>query len=217
MRALLDLLLPPRCAGCGLEGVLLCASCAAPLSRRLAEPAGAPLGLPADLPLGLLQLEWCAAYSGSVRAALQALKYRGERRLVEPLADALAERWLRAGAGGDTVTWVPVHRARLAERGFDQAQELAAAMAVRLRLPVIGSLERGQRTLAQHGLGQSARRHNIAGAFSVVESERARVAGRWLVVVDDIVTTGTTLTGCALPLWEAGAAGVSALCVARDR
>ena len=109
MRILVDLLLPPRCPGCGLEGILLCDHCARPLYRRLAEPPGAPLGVPASLPVGIVQLEWCAMYSGAIRDALHALKYRGERRLREPLAEALAARWGAAGAGGDLVTWVPVH------------------------------------------------------------------------------------------------------------
>ena len=85
---------------------------ARPLRRRLYEPAGRPLGLPAAMPAGLVQVEWCATFSGPVRTAIHALKYRGERRLVEPLAAALAERWQRAGAGGDLLTWAPVHPSR---------------------------------------------------------------------------------------------------------
>ncbi len=154
MRTLLDLLLPPHCPGCGQEGTLLCVRCSAPLRRRLEEPAGAPIGMPATMPPGLLQLEWCAMYSGSVRAALHALKYRGERRLAGPLAEALAERWLRVGRGGEVVTWVPVHTSRRRERGFDQAEVLARRMAAVLELPVAPLLERHQRTSAQHALGR---------------------------------------------------------------
>ena len=79
------------------------------------------------MPPGVLQLEWCATYSGPVRAALHALKYRGERRLAEPLATALARRWRRVGRGGEVVTWVPVHATRRRERGFDQAEALMTA------------------------------------------------------------------------------------------
>ena len=217
MRPLLELIVPPRCPGCGLEGSLLCQRCAAPLWRRLDEPPGTPLGLPAAMPGGLLQLEWCAAYSGSVRAVLHAFKYRGQRRLCEPLAEALAARWLRAGRGGELFTWVPVHGSRRRERGFDQAELLARATAARLGLPVARCLERQQRTVAQHGLGQAQRASNISEAFVAGPSVGAALRGRWIVVVDDILTTGATLSGCAQALLDGGAASVSGLTVARDR
>ena len=167
MRALLDLLLPPHCAGCGREGAVLCADCAKPLRRRLGEPAGVPIGLPALMPSGLVQLEWCAMFSGSVREAIHALKYGGERRLTGPLAAAMAERWLRAGVGSDLVTWVPVHETRRRERGFDQAQELARSLTGSLRLPVAACLERHQRTAAQHALDRQQRAASTAGVFHV--------------------------------------------------
>jgi ComF family protein len=217
MRALLDLVMPPRCAGCGREDAVLCARCRAPLRRRLEEPPGAPLGLPVALPPGILQLEWCAAYGGPVRAALQAYKYGGARRLREPLAEALAQRWRAAGRGGDVLTWVPVHASRRRERGFDQAEELARTMALQLGLPAAGCLQRRQRTAAQHALGQAQRASNTAGAFVAVPGAELDIAGRWVVVVDDIVTTGATLAGCAGALLEAGAGAVSAVTVARDR
>jgi ComF family protein len=217
MRALLDLVVPPRCGGCGQEDALLCERCRAPLRRRLHEPPGVPLGMPASLPPGVVQLEWCAAYSGPVRAALHAFKYRGERRLREPLAEELAARWRAAGRGGDVLTWVPVHASRRRERGFDQAEELARAMADRLGLPARPWLQRRQRTTAQHGLGQAERASNTAGVFTIAPGAEQDIAARWVVVVDDIVTTGATLAGCAAALTEAGAGAVSAVTVARDR
>ncbi|MBA2556106.1 MAG: hypothetical protein H0V12_01975, partial [Chloroflexi bacterium] len=97
MRAFLDLLLPPRCPGCGCEGEVLCGKCRRNLERRLDEPAGMPIGLPGTVPRGLVQLEWCASFTGPARAAIHALKYQGERRLAAPLGELLAARWLRAG------------------------------------------------------------------------------------------------------------------------
>jgi ComF family protein len=217
MRFLLDLLLPPVCPGCGREDAVLCAACRAPLWRRMHEPAGVPIGMPAALPAGLLQLEWCAMYSGPVRAAVHAFKYRGERRLSRPLGEALAERWTRAGRGGTLLTWVPVHPSRRRERGFDQAEELAMVAGGILGLQRARCLERRQRTRAQHGLGQQARAGNTAGAFEVAPAAAAMVAGSWVILVDDIVTTGATLAGCADALLAAGAAAVSAIAVARDR
>jgi ComF family protein len=217
VQAIFDLLVPPRCPGCGQEGTALCEACGRAFRRRLDEPPGLPLGMPATMPPGLLQLEWCATYSGPVRAAIAAFKYGGERRLATPLAAMLAERWARASAGGDLITWVPVHPTRRRERGFDQAELLARAMAGRLGLPVAGCLERFRRTTAQHGLGQAERAANLSGVFVVATAAQHLLRDRWVIVVDDILTTGATLSGCAAALLEARAAAVSAIALARDR
>lgn len=217
MRRALDLLLPPVCAGCGREGTPLCEPCSRPLGRRLAEPPGVPLGLVAPLPRGIVQLEWCAAFGGPVRDALHALKYRGERRLAPVLGQAMAERWRRAGRGGDILVPVPVHPARRRERGFDQAEDLAAAVSATLGLPWVAALERRTRTVAQHSLGRTERAANLGGAFGVRPDRRDRIAGRWVVLVDDVSTTGASLSECAGALRAAGALAVSGLTVARDR
>lgn len=180
------------------------------------EPAGSPLGLPADLPDGVLQFEWCAAFTGPVRAAVHALKYGGERRLVEPLAELMAERWRRTSRGGDLLVPVPVHAARRRERGFDQAEELARVVGRILNLEVATCLARQHRTTAQHSLGRTERARNVGHAFAVAP-RAAPVSGRWIVLVDDVMTTGATLSGCAAVLREGGARGVSALTLARER
>ena len=181
------------------------------------EPPGIPIGLATPLPAGLVQLEWCAAFTGPVRGAIHALKYRGERRLAEPLGAAIADRWVRAGRGGDLLVPVPVHQSRLRERGFDQADDLARVCGRRLGLPVIGALERRHRTMAQHSLGRLERAHNLGGAFGVRDRHRPQVAGRWVVLIDDVSTTGATLSGCAAALLAVDALAVSALTVARER
>lgn len=217
MKRVLDLLLPPTCPGCGHEGAAICARCLVDLQRRLHEPAGVPLGLRSDQPAGLVQLEWCAPYTGPARACVHALKYGGEMRLVDPLAELLAARWQRAGVGGDVLVPVPVHPARRRERGFDQAEVLARAVGRRLKLPVACALRRASRTTAQHALDRSARSSNVGRAFALADDGGRAVAGRWVVLVDDIVTTGATLSGCADVLWRNGAGAVSGLAFARER
>jgi len=156
-------------------------------------------------------------FSGSIRGAIHALKYRGDRRLIEPLADALAERWASVAVGGDQVTWVPVHETRRRERGFDQAEELAKGMAERLHIPAAACLERRYKTDAQHALGRQDRAGNIEGVFAVPPAVREAVSGHWLVLVDDVITTGATLASCTAALYAGGAAAVSAITLARDR
>lgn len=212
----LDLALPAECAGCRREGAALCSDCAPALDARLGAQRGIPIGLPADIPVPLLQLEWCAPFTGVTRRALHALKYDGERRLAPPLGAAIARRWGRAGVGGDAFVPVPASPDRVRERGYDQAGLLATEAGRRLRMPVLQALERTRATTAQLDLDRAGRASNLGGAFRVAAG-RAPVAGRWLVLVDDVVTTGATLAACAATLLEAGAMAVSAITVARER
>ena len=223
----LDLAFPARCPGCGAEGPPFCAACLPALDARLELPAGIPIGLPSDVPPPLLQLEWCAPFTGLVRSALHELKYAGEQRLAVPLGEAIARRWQRAGAGGDVLIPVPVHADRARRRGYDQAELIARAAAAALSLPCAPILERARATIAQFDLDRSERATNVAGAFRLKPRPGAApphahdpdqpFRGRWIVLVDDVVTTGATLSACAVALLEGGALGVSAVTVARER
>jgi ComF family protein len=216
----LDLAFPASCSGCGREGAPLCAACLPALDARLALPGGTPIGLPADLPAPLLQLEWCAPFVGPVRGALHDLKYAGERRLARPLGAALARRWHRVGTGAQLVVPVPVHAERERRRGYDQAALIAEVAAVELGLPMARALERGRATIAQFELGRDERAANVAGAFRPRATDpraAGAVTGRWVLLVDDVVTTGATLAACAAALERGGALAVSAITVARER
>ncbi|HEY6569874.1 MAG TPA: phosphoribosyltransferase family protein [Candidatus Limnocylindrales bacterium] len=214
---LLDLALPAACPGCGVEGPPICTACMGAVDARLALPAGTPLGLAEGPPHPLLQLEWCAPFNGTLRRALHALKYAGEQRLARPLGEAVARRWRAAGAGGDLLVPIPVHASRRRERGYDQAELIAAAAAAAHPLPWLPALERTRATTAQYHLDRHHRAANVEDAFGVRPEAARAIRGRWIVLVDDVVTTGSTLCAAGEALLAAGATAVSAVTVARER
>ncbi|GAA3153808.1 hypothetical protein GCM10010531_01000 [Blastococcus jejuensis] len=200
--ALADLLMPRTCAGCGLPGSVLCARCAALLAQpRPASPRRFPDGFPPAAAAG--------AYAGPVRPALIAFKERGRAELAAPLGAALALAVAAvvtaAGPGlARPVLLVPVPStpAAVRVRGRDHVRELARRAEAELR--AAGLDARTTRLLRRRGrvrdsaeLSAAARRANLAGSF-VVDIRRAGVPrGALLVVVDDVVTSGATLTEAA--------------------
>jgi ComF family protein len=129
----------------------------------------------------------------------------------------MAARWLAAGAGGELLVPVPVHAERASRRGYDQAFLLAACASSRIGRPWHPALERTRRTTPQFELGRQARRSNVSGAFALRTGSGPCVKGKWPILIDDVLTTGSTLVACAEVLYEAGAVAVSALTVARER
>lgn len=219
----LDLTLPVLCAGCGREGDALCHECVPALDLRALLPPGIPIGLPGEIPSPLVQIEWCTGFSGVTRRALHQLKYAGDRRIATPLGRAVARRWAHAGVGGDLLVPVPASPDRVRDRGYDQASLIAFAAGAELNLPVRDDLlERGRHTTAQFDLDRASRAQNVRGAFRLrADARLPRGSGPdgapWIVLVDDVLTTGSTLAGCATALLSAGAFAVSAVTVARER
>ena len=151
-------------------------------------------------------------FEGPLRAAVHALKYRGRHRTAEGLARRIVEnegaRTLLSGV--DAVVAVPLGPARERDRGFNQAELLAEALARRTGLRTARLLRRARETAPQTGLGADARALNVRGAF-----EGVGPAPRTLLLVDDVATTGATLEACSLALKAAGASIVRAVTVAR--
>jgi ComF family protein len=213
---LLEVLLPPSCAGCGRYGHLLCGTCLAQFQHasspddRFAGPD--PGTLVGDA------LELAAAsfvHAGNLRRALQRLKYGGSGSIAEPLAAAAAPALeaLTRVCGPLPLVPVPVHAARQRQRGYNQAALLASALGSRAGLPVLDILERRRSTARQHGLGKAARLHNLRGAFALRDGARSPPMA---ILVDDILTTSATLESCARVLRETGAVAVYGFSIARE-
>jgi ComF family protein len=151
-----------------------------------------------------------------LRVVIHELKFRGRRRAASQLAHRLdRESRVREVLGGaDVLVPVPLHPRRHRERGFNQAELLAAELGRRAAVPLAaGALVRRTDTASQSGLTAARRRDNVAGAFAV--RHRSRIAGRVVVLVDDVYTTGATARSCARALRAAGAREVRLLTVAR--
>ena len=161
----------------------------------------------------LTRLRSAAAYEGPIEIAVQRFKYQGWRRLAEPLALLMAERLTVEGLAAASVLEVPLHPERLRQRGFNQAELLARELRVQLglaRLP--GELVRTRATPPQVGHDRRWRLENVRDAFAW---RGDHLAGRSMLLVDDVATTGATLEACATTLKAAGAGAVIGVSVAR--
>lgn len=223
----LQLALPPVCAACERargadERGLVCGRCWAQL-RELPHPRCDRCGHPSTAGRACA---WCALLAPFVRSArsvcwvphgsgmsiVQALKYDGWHAV----ADEIGARLSRLSWPRDVVEErralvpVPLASSRLRERGYNQSERLAAALAPRWSVPVWDDvLVRGRATRTQTRLTPEERLRNVAGAFVAPDSARRRILGTHLVLVDDVVTTAATLNACAAALFAGGARIVS--------
>jgi ComF family protein len=224
----LDLLYPPACAACGAETAArtgLCAPCfresgfiSGPICARCGAPGLDLCDACAHAPPAWDRGRAVALYEGAARRIVLALKH-GDRIDV---ARTVAPWLLRAGgtlvAEADLVAPVPLHWTRLLTRRFNQSAELARALtraADRPETLAADLLTRIRRTPSQDGRTRAGRLANVAGAFMVSKRWRGRVAGRRVLLIDDVMTTGATLSACAEALRGAGAAGVDVITLSR--
>jgi ComF family protein len=217
---LIDVVYPPRCAGCGRRGVWLCPLCDRELVRfvpPLCDRCGVPYALNAcrcaTQPPSLRAVRSAGPFAGWLRTAIIAFKYRDEWARGPHFGDALLEP-LRSLPAIDGLVPVPLHPTRQRHRGYNQAAILARRAGAALSIPIREELIRVRLTDRQVGLDAAARRANVAGAFEAAAG--ADLSGQRLVLIDDVVTTGATLGACAEALLAAGAAEVSAVTLARE-
>jgi len=148
-----------------------------------------------------------------LREAVHALKYEGLRVLAAPLGELLAECWRAERLRADVVVPVPLHPARLRQRGYNQSALLARELSRRIGIPLReDALARTRNTPAQVGLSAAERHANVSGAFGCADDG---LRDLHVLVVDDVLTTGATLEACAEALQTAGVASVSALTLTR--
>ena len=232
-RTALDLVFPPTCIPCGApgdDGLDLCAGCRAELpamgvaclrcARPLPDAVLATPDAPAPLcgpcrrkPPPFTRAYAAFRYEQPLPTLVGALKYRGRldtlRLMGLLLAESLTQVDAEAPAG---IVPVPLHPRRLRERGYNQALELARIVGRRLDVAVLAnSCARVRATPPQTGLEAKARQQNLRGAFAAT----ADLTGAHLAVLDDVVTTGSTVGEVARALLAAGAARVDVWCLAR--
>lgn len=227
--AMLQFLLPHTCIACEapVRGPGFCPACwagLAPITPGLRDRQGLPLafagagGPGSNRVLGESgpRLMAAVAFNEVARRAVHRLKYQDRHEVALPLARLMALGMDEAARAADCIMPVPLHRRRLFARRFNQAALLARPLARRFGLPlVMEALVRRRHTRAQVGLPAGARRRNVADAFAVRPAAGDYLAGRHVLLVDDVITTGATARACAGALLAAGAGRVDVVAFAR--
>lgn len=215
--ALADLIVPSACAGCDMPGPALCGPCAGKLDRvgapgclRCGHPWPSAVPSCAECPAGVSWSRQAVAYCDLTARIITAMKDGHRRALAPPLARIMCEV-IPVPAPGAVLVPVPTTRSRVAERGFNQAALLARAIGREWGMAVDEVLTRdGPVRRRQRGSSRAERLTQVQGAF-----RPARAVPHHAVLVDDVLTTGATLTAAARALRAAGCARVGAIVTAR--
>ncbi len=204
---LLDLVFPPKCALCSRVDCRLCVEC----GNRL---AAVPLEIATRELEGFAGLCATGPQAGILRAAVRAFKYNDALDLCQPLAERLLAVLRRQTWPIDVIVPVPLHTDREMDRGYNQSDVLSQPVARELALPCESAwLRRTRDTDQQARLTAAERRRNVAGAFSA----SADVAGKSVLLVDDVLTTGSTLSECARALQRQQAESVYGITVSASQ
>lgn len=198
---LLDIIFPRHCVGCQKLGKFFCDNCAKTI--RFYDPA---------VHEGIDQIDdvfILAHYDGVIREAIKEIKYQGIFAINLELAEMIRKNF-RHKFNFDYLVPVPLSQKRLAQRGFNQAEKLAKYLGM---APVLNCLTRTRDTKPQFDLKFKERKENVRGAFT---TRHLLPANCCVCLVDDVATTGATVSECARALRAAGAKAVFAICVARD-
>ena len=214
-----DIVFPRRCAGCRDGPWPFCDQCRGelvalepPWCERCGRPTGAPAAMCRDCPdQPLTSARAAFRFEGPARSAIHRLKYAGWQDVGSALARAMATVGTSPGAReAHVITWVPLARARLAARGYDQARVLARGLGRELDLPVQRLLRRTISSGPQARRGGAERRAALRGAFAAIGPSPGVV-----ILVDDVLTTGATAASCTRALMEAGTREVHLIAAAR--
>ncbi len=166
-------------------------------------------------PLALTAIRSPYRYEGDVRRLVRAFKFHGFSALSGSLAAPMVDCLARERLAVEVAVPVPLHGSRLRQRGYNQALLLGRGVAAGLDLPLVEALRRRRSVPAQVGAGAGERWRHVEGAFEV-RPAGGGLAGRSVLLIDDVATTGATLDACARALLAAGARSVSALTFARE-
>lgn len=221
---MLNAVFPPRCLSCDKFGDWVCKNCweeieliKTPICYRCYQLSeGFKLCATCRRQQALNRVIVCAHWHASLKKIVYGLKYRRVRVVVNLLGTLLSQAIDGFISNQDVIIVpVPLHRSRYWQRGFNQAESLARVVAEQNHWPIATALIRSKPTLPQFGLNKMTRKHNLSGAFLLRQGYHSLINGKTVIIVDDIVTTGSTLNECAKILRQSGAKEVWGLVLAR--
>lgn len=219
----LDLLFPPKCIDCGRDGEYICQTCRNSLSlidHPVCEHCGIPVkqgdlcAVCRQYPSNIDGIRSVYVFDGVARHAVYELKYNNLKAVARPMARLFREYLAANNLPCDVLVPVPLHSSRLRERGYNQSTLLCRELGKLSNMAVDDrSLVRLRQTASQTAFDRDGRRSNVEGAFGCIDGT---LAGRNVLLIDDVCTTGATLKSCAAVLKEKGVLSVWGLTFARE-